>query len=104
MPPVVVGYLRIATHPRIFVNPLPYAVAVANVEALLARPNVALAVEGDGFWTAFPQAADPVAPRGNIVSDAHLVGLMREHGIRAILSGDRDLRLFDGIRVVNPFA
>jgi uncharacterized protein len=104
LPPVVVGYIRIATHPRIFVSPLPYAVAVANVEALLDRPNVALAVEGDRFWKSFRQAADPVAPRGNIVSDAHLVAVMREHGIQTMLSGDRDLRRFDGIRVIDPFA
>jgi predicted nucleic acid-binding protein len=35
--PVVMAYLRIATHPAIFERPLSDA-AVANVDSLLARP------------------------------------------------------------------
>ncbi|GIV00558.1 MAG: hypothetical protein KatS3mg014_2173 [Actinomycetota bacterium] len=34
----------------------------------------------------------------------HLVALMRENGVRTILTHDRDFRRFDGIRVRDPFA
>ena len=42
--------------------------------------------------------------RGNLVPDAHLVALMRQHGVRTIWTHDRDFRKFNGIRVVDPFA
>ena len=37
------------------------------------------------------------------VPDAHLVALMREHGVVTMWSNDRDFRKFDGITVKNPF-
>ncbi len=42
--------------------------------------------------------------RGNGVPDAHLVALMRQHGVAAIYSRDRGLRAYEGIEVRDPFA
>lgn len=42
--------------------------------------------------------------RGNLVPDAHLVALMRQHGVRTIYTRDRDFRRFDEISAVDPFA
>lgn len=101
--PVVAAYLRISTHPRIFARPLAPADARANVAALLARPHVRTAGEGRGFWDHLERAIDEVSARGNLVPDAHLVALMRQHGITTIWTADRDLRRFDGITARNPF-
>jgi uncharacterized protein len=60
--------------------------------------------EADGFWSVFRQVADPLPVRGNLVTDAHLVALMRQHGVREIWTHDRDFRKFDGIVVRDPFA
>lgn len=38
--------------------------------------------------------------RGNLVVDAQIVALCREHGATTLLSEDRDLRRFDGITVL----
>lgn len=101
--PVLIGYLRISTHPAVFEHPLSPADATANVEALLARPHLRAVGELDGFWPAYRSVADPVAPRGNLVPDAHIATLMRQHGVARIWSLDRDFRKFDGISVVDPF-
>jgi len=42
--------------------------------------------------------------RGNLVSDAHLVALMRENGVDTLWSHDRDFRKFEGIRLRDPYA
>lgn len=102
--PVAMGYLRIATHPAIFVAPLAPAEAIANVDALVARPAVRTAGEADRFWRSYLDVARHTAPRGNLVPDAHIVALMREHGIGTIWTHDRDFRAFDGVRVRDPFA
>ncbi len=101
--PTIAAYLRIATHPAIFGAPLSPAEAYANVDALLSRPHVRAPGEGDDFWYRFREAAGNPPVGGNLVPDAHLVALMLEHGVRTILSHDRDLRRFDGIRVKDPF-
>jgi uncharacterized protein len=47
--PVVLGNLRIATHPAILPKPLSARDAAANAEALLQRPNVRTPGETEGF-------------------------------------------------------
>jgi toxin-antitoxin system PIN domain toxin len=102
--PVLMGYLRLATHPSVFSAPLSYADAMGNVDSLLARPNIRVAGEGDSFWDTYQRSTIELAPRGNLVPDAHLVALMLQHGVSTIWSRDRDLRKFDGIAVADPFA
>lgn len=101
--PVAMGYLRIATHPAIFKQPLSPDEAMANLENLVSRPSVRVGGESEGFWDTYRQVAAETAPRGNLVPDAHLVALMHQYGVSEVWSHDRDLRKFDGITVRDPF-
>ena len=101
--PVLLGYLRIVTHPGILTNPLSPADALRNVESLLDRPHVRAPGELDGFWSIFRSTAGD-RPRGNDVPDAHVAALMRQHGVRVIYTHDRDFRRFDGIEPRDPSA
>ncbi len=102
--PVLMGYLRIATHPTIFSQPLPEEVAAANVRDLLALPHARTPAEEEGFWDVYETATAGVGVRGNLVSDAHLVALMRQHGVTTVWTHDRDFRKFDAIQPRDPFA
>ena len=102
--PVVMAYLRISTHPSVFARPLALTQAVANIEQLLARPHVRTAGEGEAFWRRFRELADDANPAGNLVPDAHLVALMVEHGVRSIVTRDRDFRRFPQVSIEDPFA
>lgn len=100
--PVVMAYLRIATHASIFRSPLQPDHAMANVESLLAVRHVQSPGEQERFWPAFRDVAQSATIRGNLVSDAHVVALMRQNDVSTIYSHDRDLRRFDGIEVIDP--
>lgn len=102
--PVALGYLRVVTHPTLLGAPLAPEVAVENIEQFTSRPHVRQVGEANGFWPVYRRVADPVKPRGNLVPDAHLVALMRHHGIATIWSHDRDFRKFEGIRIRDPFS
>jgi len=101
--PVALGYLRIVTHPRLLDAPLSPDDAARNIDQFVAQPHVRLVGEGDGFWSVYRRVADPVRPKGNLVPDAHLVALMRQHGISTVWTHDRDFRKFEGITVRDPF-
>jgi toxin-antitoxin system PIN domain toxin len=101
--PVLIGYFRIITHPGIMPKPLPPATVVDDIEQLINRPQIVVPGESDRFWRVFRDIAASVQPRGNLVPDAHLVALMREHGVMTLWSNDRDFRKFDKIEVRNPF-
>ena len=102
--PAVLGYLRIVTHPNILGSPLSSDEAMSNIEALIGPSHVRVAGEGNDFWASFRTVAADLKPRGNLVPDAHLVALMREHGVSTIWSHDRDFRKFRGITAKDPFS
>ena len=101
--PVAMAYLRIATHPRIFAKPLDPAIARSNLDALLDRPHVRCPGEGDGFWSVFQNTVSGDTVRGNLVPDAHIAALMRQHGVGTIWTADRDFRRFADIVVRDPY-
>lgn len=101
--PVVMAYLRVATHPSIFESPLPPADAESNVANLLSLPHVQSPGEHERFWSRYREASADAAARGNLVPDAHVVALMRENGVKTIWTHDRDYRRFTGIEVRDPF-
>lgn len=100
--PVVSAFVRISTHPAIFDEPLDLATAQRAVGDLLSRPHVRTVGEQPGFWAHLDAALSEVSARGDLITDAHLVALMRQHGIDTIWTADRDLRRFDGLAVRNP--
>ena len=102
--PTVMGYLRIATHPSIFNEPLTTKQAMANIQTLLDLPHCRHLSEEDGFWATWQKLVDETPVRGNLVPDAHLAALLRLHGVRTLYTHDRDFRRFDFLDVRDPLA
>jgi toxin-antitoxin system PIN domain toxin len=101
--PVAVAYLRISTHARLFARPLSPSQARANVASLLAQAHVRTVGEEERFWPVLDRTLADGDARGNLVSDAHLVALMHQHGVRTIWTADRDFLRFPGITPRDPF-
>jgi toxin-antitoxin system PIN domain toxin len=100
----IMSYLRMATHPAIFMRPLSHAEATRNIEALLGLPHLRVLAEEDGFWEVYAQITGEVPTRGNFVPDAHLAALLRQHGVSTLYTRDRDFHKFDFLRVIDPLA
>lgn len=100
--PAVMAYLRVVTFPRLLPRPLSLDQATQTVTALLERPNIRLASDTADGWPTFLEIAEAASIKGNLVHDAHLVALMRQHGVETIWTNDTDFHRFPGIRVVNP--
>ena len=98
----VTSYLRMATHPRIFRAPLTQAEAEDNIGRLLALPHVAAISEKEGFWSAYRDVASGTPVRANLVPDAHLATILKQHGVLTLHTHDQDFRKFRFLRVVDP--
>ena len=44
------------------------------------------------------------AAAGNLAHDAHIAALLIEHGVKELLTADRDFARFPKVRATNPFA
>ncbi len=99
----LMAFLRIATHPRIFAQPLSPGDALGNVESLLSLPRVRVLAEGEGFLETYRGVTTRFPVRGNLVPDAHLAALLLQNGVRRLYTVDRDFRKFDFLEVADPF-
>jgi toxin-antitoxin system PIN domain toxin len=98
----LMGYLRMATHPRIFARPLSPDEAVRNVEALLRLPHCRTIGEGDRFWQNWRAITAAAPARGNLVPDAHLAAILHENGIVRLYTHDSDFRRYAFLDVQDP--
>lgn len=100
----VMSYLRMATHARIFREPLSPSEAVANIDALLGLAHVRVLGENDGFWAGYKEIVSEVRARANLVPDAHLATILRQYGVKVLYTRDRDFRKFAFLEVRDPLA
>jgi len=97
---VVTEFLRVVTHPRIFNPPSPMEDAQAVIEALLDSPTAQLLLPGARHRPLLTDAIAEGAATGNLVLDAAIVAVCREHGVSRLLTNDLDFRRFPSIEVV----
>lgn len=100
--PTLMSYLRIATHPRIFAHPLSPDEALSNVSALLTLPRARILSEDEGFLEVYREVTGAFPVRGNLVPDAHLAALLRQHGVAKLYTADTDFRRFEFLEVRDP--
>lgn len=94
-------YLRVVTHPRVFNPPTPLDEALGNIHTLLQSPGARLLRPGDRYLDLLHETLIQADARGNLVFDAMIVALCREHGVGTILTEDRDFKRFEGVRVAH---
>ncbi len=100
---VLSGFVRIATHPRIFDPPAPTAVALDFADALRSQPNAVLIAPGTRHWEIFERLCRAAGAKGNLVPDAYLAAMAVESGSEWITT-DRDFSRFPGLRWRHPLA
>ena len=98
----LMSYQRMITHPTLFSNPLTPQKAWSNIEDLLSLPQVRIIGEEEGFSDHYLQTTSELRARGNLVPDAHLAAILRQHGVSKIYSADRDFLKFKFLKVINP--
>jgi len=101
--PCVYEFLRIVTHPRVFLPPMPAERALEALEAVLRSPSLALLSETERHAEVMAAVLRQSRAAGNLMHDAHIAALCVEHGVEELVTGDRDFSRFPGLRVVNPF-
>ncbi|MFZ6004429.1 MAG: TA system VapC family ribonuclease toxin [Actinomycetota bacterium] len=100
--PVLTGFVRIVTHPKVFQRPAPTTDALAFVEALRLAPGSRELRATDASWGRLAGLArTDRALRGNLAPDAFLASVALAQGGR-IATADRGYARFDGLRFFDP--
>lgn len=102
--PVLMAFQRIATHPSIFSNPMSAETAWGNVQQLLKLPRARVIQETASFALDYAEVSKSAGIYGNLVPDAHIATILRQHGVRRFYTADTDFKKFGFLEVVNPLA
>jgi len=98
----LVGFLRIVTNPRIYVDPAPMPQAMAFVDGVRRARRRRWVTVTESVWARFGAIieADPQI-RGNLVPDAWLAALALAHGCR-LATSDRGFARFYSLDLFDP--
>jgi toxin-antitoxin system PIN domain toxin len=100
--PCVFEFYAIVTHPKIYSPPTPVRDALTQIGYWMESPTLVLLHEGDGFWDSLQPFLHGAAVQGGAVHDAHIAALCLRHGVKKLLSADRDFSRFPALLTENP--
>lgn len=79
---VLGGFIRVVTHPKVFMKPSVLADALAFAEQLRSRANCVAIVPGPRPWSIFHSLGIATDVKGKLVPDAYLAAFSRFKGLR----------------------
>ena len=97
----LLAFVRIATHPSVFPNPLTLEQAVSVVESWCEWPSVVHPEPSERFAASFGHALRAGGAHANLANDAYLAALANEYGA-TVVTFDRDFDRFPGVATLVP--
>jgi toxin-antitoxin system PIN domain toxin len=97
------AFLRIATNPRVFGQPLSASEVVAAISSWLAQPTAGILEPGERHWDILTDLVRDAQTTGPLVMDAVLAAIALEHGA-TVFTTDRDFSRFSKLKWTNPLA
>ena len=102
--PCLHEFVAIVTNPRIFKDPTPLPLAFETIDSWLAGDNLNLIGESEAYLEKLREQAIKARLQGAVIHDARIAALCLHHGVRELLSADRNFKRFPDLSVRNPLA
>jgi toxin-antitoxin system PIN domain toxin len=100
---VLSGFLRIATHPKLFNPPSSLGSAMEFAATLRGQPNCIAVTPGPRHWEIFKDLCRVTGARGNFIPDAFLAAMALEAGWEWITT-DQGFARFPNLRWRHPLS
>lgn len=101
--PCIYEFFSVVTNARIWKDAASSpAQAWQQIEAWMDSPSLELLHETPDFRATLADFAQRARVRGPVIHDARVAAICVAHGVRTILSRDRDFSLFPDLAVRNP--
>jgi toxin-antitoxin system PIN domain toxin len=102
---ILYEFMRVTTHARVMRRPWSAREAWEFIAGLLASPGLGVLIPTQRHAQVAAQVLTEIPHlSGNLFHDAHTAILMREHGIRRIVTRDTDFHRFPFLEPIDPVA
>lgn len=102
--PCIYEFISVVTNPRIWKDAASTpAQAWSQVSLWMGSPSIRLLAETDGFAEVLGEIAIRPRVRGPMIHDARVAALCLAHGVRELLTRDRDFSRFPELSTRDPF-
>jgi len=91
-------FVRVVTHLRVFTPPSELGTALDFLDRLLESPSARLLLPSRIYASIFRKACEAGEIRGNLAFDAQIAASCLEHGVRDLITADRDFARFAELR------
>lgn len=91
-------FIRVVTHLRVFTPPSELETALDFLDRLLESPSARLLLPTRSYPNTFRKTCESGEIRGNLAFDAQIAASCLEHGVRDLITADRDFARFTGLR------
>jgi len=100
--PALHEFLAIVTSPRVFRPPTPTQQALDQVDDWVASPRAVVLHESGRHLLTLRDLMEGGRVVGGVTHDARIAAMCLDHGVRELLTSDRDFTRFPALRVRNP--
>jgi predicted nucleic acid-binding protein len=100
--PCLHEFYGVTTNPRGYSPPSTPEEAIHQINLWLGSPTLHLLAETPAHWPTLRELIAKANLQGAMVHDARIAALCLAHGVRELLSADRDFNRFPSLRVRNP--
>jgi len=100
--PCLHEFLAIVTHPRVYAPPSTLASAIEQVDAWMESPALVLLGESRDHWSILRGQLTAGGVHGPMVHDGRIAAICVGHGVRELLTADRDFGRFSALTTRNP--
>jgi toxin-antitoxin system PIN domain toxin len=83
LPIVGSGFVRLVTHPKVFVEPTPIAAALKSLRSVLNSPGASLLSEGNK-WPVFERLCEKLGLTSNAIPDAWIAAAVQNHHLHLV--------------------
>jgi uncharacterized protein len=99
--PVLAGFLRVVTNPRVFTQPSSLDDALGFVDAVLAAPAAVVPAMSQRLAALFPEVCRRAGATGDRVPDAYLAAIALDLDAE-LVTADRGFARYAGLRWRHP--
>jgi predicted nucleic acid-binding protein len=100
--PAAHAFLRLVSHPHAVARPLAATDAWAFLRLLISSPSLRMLGPTARHAAVITELLEAVGPGAPVPAGLETAAILREHGVRELLSGDRAMRRYAFLTVRDP--